>query len=188
MLKIRDLHEVPVLFELSTHPEVYPYIRHKAETCDEFYFLTKQIIESEHNGELISRTITDEYEQPIGTINLYDIHNNAGFLATWIGQPYFGKGYNKLAKEAFLKELFFYTNIDTVYMKIRKTNKRSLKAATKIPYIMEANLIYPSVYQAINFLEDVYDLLVVTKEQFFTYLPLITIEEEENTLEADVVS
>src|SRR5690625_3587531 len=188
MLKNRDLHEVPFLFELSIHPEVYPYIRHKAETCDEFYFLTKQIIEAEHNGGLISRTITDEYEQPIGTINLYDIHNNAGFLATWIGKPYFGKGYNKLAKEAFLKELFFYTNIDTVFMKIRKTNTRSLKAAVKIPYIISANTIYPSVYQSINQLEDVYDLLVVTKDQFISYLPIISMEESGSTLEADVVS
>src|SRR5690625_831681 len=157
MLKNRDLHDVPVLFELSTHPDVYPYIRHKAETCDEFYFLTKQIIEAEFNGELISRTIMDEYEQPIGTINLYDIYNNTGFLATWIGQPYFGKGYNKLAKETFLKELFYYTNIRTVYMKIRKTNKRSLKSATKITYIKQANKLITSLYQIINQLEKVYE-------------------------------
>ena len=45
MLKKRDLQEVPVLFELSSHPDVYPYIRHKAETVDEFYFLTKQLME-----------------------------------------------------------------------------------------------------------------------------------------------
>ena len=119
MLKKRELHEVPVLFELSSHPDVYPYVRHKAETSDEFYFLTKQLLEQEDFGTLISRTITDEFEQPIGTINLYDIENNSGFFATWIGKPYFGKGYNQLAKEAFFEELFFLSTIEIIFIKIK---------------------------------------------------------------------
>lgn len=106
MLKRRDVQDAPVLFDLMSHPEVFPFVRHKAYSSDEFYFLTKQTIEAEDNGELISRTIVDEQYNPIGTINLFDIENNAGFLATWIGQPYFGKGYNKLAKDAFLKNYF----------------------------------------------------------------------------------
>lgn len=84
-----------------SHPEVFPYVRHKAETSDEFYFITKQTIEAEERGELISRTILDEQYQPIGTINLFDIVDDYGFLATWIGKPYFGKGYNSLAKTQF---------------------------------------------------------------------------------------
>ncbi|CDQ20388.1 hypothetical protein BN982_02727 [Halobacillus karajensis] len=107
MLKKRDLHDVPVLFEFMSHPEVFPYVRHKASSSDEFYFLTKQTLEAEDRGELISRTILDEWGQPIGTINLFDIQERKGFLATWLGRPYFGKGYNKIAKEAFFEELFF---------------------------------------------------------------------------------
>src|SRR5699024_4007014 len=120
--------EVPVLFELLSHPEVYPYVRQKAETSDAYYFMTKKTIEAEEKGELISRTIVDEYEQPIGTINLFDIREHYGFLATWIGQPYFGKGYNQPAKEAFFEELFFELDIEAIFMKVRRTNKRSLKA------------------------------------------------------------
>src|SRR5690625_3990858 len=116
MLKIRDLTEVPVLFQLLIHPEVYPYIRQKPKTLDEYYFITKQTIEAEERGELISRTIVNEYNHPIGTINLFDIQNNCGFLATWIGQPYFGKGYNQIAKEQFLDELFFEKSIQAVFM------------------------------------------------------------------------
>src|SRR5690625_2979441 len=150
MLKKRDLHEVPTLFELSSHPDVFPYIRQKAMTVDEYYFLTKQTIEAEQSEQLISRTILDEYEQPIGTINLFDIHEKSGFLATWIGKPYFGKGYNKLAKQLFLDELFFSLDIKTVYMKVRKTNVRSLKAVAKLPYVVYANELYSEVYRAIN--------------------------------------
>src|SRR5690606_35290819 len=95
MLKIRELsgHECHALFELMTHPDVFPFLRHKAYSFEEFMFLTKQTIEAEERGELISRTILDEWDNPIGTINLFDIRENAGFLGTWIGKPYHGKGY-----------------------------------------------------------------------------------------------
>lgn len=185
MLKKRDLHEVPTLFELSSHPDVRPYIRHKAETCDEFYFLTKQTIEAECNGELISRTILDEYEQPIGTINLYDINENSGFLATWVGQPFFGKGYNKIAKQQFLDELFFSLDIETVFMKVRKSNLRSLKAVSKMDYVAQANLLYPEVYHAINKIEELYDLFVISKEHYMSYMQFTQNAEEET---AEVVS
>lgn len=185
MLKKRDLHEVPTLFELSSHPQVYPYIRHKADTSDEFYFLTKQIIEAEHNGELISRTIVDEFECPIGTINLYDIQENCGFLATWVGQPYFGKGYNKLAKQLFLEELFFTLNIETVFMKVRKNNARSLHAIAKLAYVENGNQLYPEVYSIINQHGEVYDLFVITKEHYSSYVQFAQAVETE---EAEVVS
>lgn len=185
MLKKRDLHEVPTLFELSSHPDVYPYIRHKAKTVDEFYFLTKQLIEAENNGELISRTILDEYEQPIGTINLYDIKDKSGFLATWVGRPYFGKGYNKLAKQLFLDELFFSLDIEKVFMKVRKANVRSLKALAKLPFVVNGKELYPEVYNSINEKEDIYELFVITKEHYSSYVHFAQIA---NNNEEEVVS
>lgn len=169
MLKNRDLHEVAVLFELMSHPEVFPYVRHKAYSVDECYFLTRKTIEDEENGKLISRTILDEYHQPIGTINLFDIEENFGFLATWIGQPYFGKGYNKPAKEEFFDELFSLHQIEGIFMKVRRTNTRSLKAVCKLPYVTIANETYPEVYQKLNETEDIYDLFVITKEHYLSY-------------------
>ncbi|MFZ0370844.1 MAG: GNAT family protein [Halobacillus sp.] len=166
MLKKRDLHDAPVLFELMSHPEVFPYVRHKASSSDEFYFLTKQTIEAEDRGELISRTILDEWGQPIGTINLFDIESQMGFLATWLGQPYFGKGYNQIAKEAFFEEVFFQLGIEAIFMKIRRTNVRSMKAALKIPYVTLGNESYPDIHSWVNRKEDIYDLFVITKEQY----------------------
>ncbi|WP_284141572.1 MULTISPECIES: GNAT family N-acetyltransferase [unclassified Virgibacillus] len=176
MLKKRELHEVPALYELMSHPEVFPYVRHKAENVDEFYFITKQTMEAEEQGELISRTITDEYHQPIGTINLFDIENNGGFLATWIGKPYFGKGYNRHAKEQFFEELFYHTAVETIFIKIRRTNTRSLKAILKLPYVALGNSIYPEVYGKINKREDVYDLFAITKEHYLSYLQFSMLE------------
>jgi len=166
MLKKRDLTEAPVLYELMIHPEVYPFVRQKAATLDEFYFLTKQVMEKEEQGELISRTILDDFEQPIGTINLYDIEGTAGFLGTWIGQPYFGKGYSKTSKDAFFDELFYETGIDTVYLKIRKENIRSRKSTTKLPYTSFANVTHNAVYMKINEQEEIFDLYVVEKTHY----------------------
>jgi RimJ/RimL family protein N-acetyltransferase len=176
MLKKRDLHEVPVLYELMSHPDVFPYVRQKAATSDEFYFITKKTIEAEEHGELISRTIVDEYQQPIGTINLFDIENNHGFLATWIGQPYFGKGYNRLAKEQFFDELFFDYEIETIFMKVRKTNIRSTKAVLKLPYVALGNTIYPEIYQKVNQMEEIYDIFAISREHYLSYQQFAHIE------------
>lgn len=183
MLKKRDLLESPVLFDLMSHPDVFPYVRHKCYSSDEFYFLTRQTLEAEEHGELISRTILDEWHQPIGTINLFDIQDNTGFLATWIGKPYHGKGYNQPAKDAFFVELFFELNIEAVFMKIRKTNIRSQKAAEKLTYCIKANDLYEDVYNYINAQEDVFDLYVITKNQYeFHYYR--TADEDEHAQEA----
>ncbi|MEN2768282.1 GNAT family N-acetyltransferase [Ornithinibacillus xuwenensis] len=176
MLKKRDLHEVPVLFELMSHPDVFPYVRHKATTSDEFYFITKKTIEAEEIGDLISRTIVDEYQQPIGTINLFDIEQNHGFLATWIGQPYFGKGYNRLAKEQFFDELFYDYEIETIFMKVRKTNIRSTKAVLKLPYVALGNTIYPEVYQKVNQQEEIYDIFAISREHYLSYQQFTSLE------------
>jgi len=188
MLKTRDLSEVPVLFELLSHPQVYPYVRQKASSSDEYYFITKQTIEAEERGELISRTIVDEYYHPIGTINLFDIQDNYGFLATWIGQPYFGKGYNQLAKEEFFEELFFQKSIEAVFMKVRKTNIRSLRAVQKLPYVVNANELFQDVYASINSTDDIYDLFVITKEHYASYKQFTNIDTLDDTADDKGVS
>lgn len=169
MLKKRDLNEIPALFDLLSHPDVYPYVRQKAKTSDEYYFITKQLIEAEENGEAISRTVLDEYYQPIGTINLFDIQEHYGFLATWIGQPFFGKGYNKIAKELFFHEVFFELQIEMIFMKIRRTNLRSIHAISKLPYISIGNTAFPEIYNDINKHEDIYDLFFISKEHYEAY-------------------
>jgi RimJ/RimL family protein N-acetyltransferase len=166
MLKKRDLHDCHVLYELMTHPEVFPFVRHKPNCFDEYVFMTKQAIEAEERGELISRTIVDEWGTPIGTISLYDIHDKAGFLGTWLGKPYHGKGYNKLAKEAFFHELFYELGIEHIFMRIKKTNLRSIKAAEKLPYVLKVNELRITLYEQINAQEEIYDLYEISKDQY----------------------
>jgi RimJ/RimL family protein N-acetyltransferase len=180
MLKKRDLHDSHVLYELIKHPDVFPFVRQKAESYDEFLFMTKQTIEAEERGELISRTILDEWGSPIGTINLFDIEENAGFLGTWLGKPYHGKGYNSPAKDAFFQELFYELGIETVFMRIRKINIRSIKAAEKLPYVIKANETRRSIYDQLNQAGDVYDLYEIPKDLYTLHF-LRTCSAEKDT-------
>ena len=183
MLKKRDLQDCHALFELITHPDVFPFVRHKAATYDEFLFISKQTIEAEERGELISRTILDEWGAPIGTINLYDINENAGFLGTWLGKPYHGMGYNSPAKEEFFQEVFYELGIETVFMRIRKVNIRSIKAAEKLPYVMKANESRQSLYMQLNAVEDVYDLYEISKDQYtLHYMRTNSVEQSDSEL------
>ncbi|UPK46393.1 GNAT family N-acetyltransferase [Paenibacillus pabuli] len=168
MLKKRDLHECHSLYDFMVDSAVYPYVRHKCQSYDEYVFATKQVIDEEEQHTCISRTILNELGHPIGTIDLYHIEHKTGFLATWIGAPFFGKGYNQRAKEAFFAELFLQHEIETVFLKIRKQNIRSKKAVGKLPYIKLANEIYREVYTSINNTELIYDLYYVNRSDFIT--------------------
>lgn len=166
ILKKHDLHECHSLYHLMADPAVFPYVRHKCQSYEEYLFITKQLINLEMQGTSISRTIMNELGQPIGTIQLYDIANRTGFLATWIGAPYFGLGYNKRAKEAFFTELFLVHHIETVFLKIRKQNIRSKKAVAKLPYVQLVNDLQPQLYESINSMQEVYDLYQVERARF----------------------
>ncbi|RFU65408.1 GNAT family N-acetyltransferase [Peribacillus glennii] len=170
MLKKRELVDCNPLYELMKHPDVFPFVRHKTDSYEEYLFVTKQTMEAEENGEVISRTITDEWGAPIGTISLFDVEDNAGFLATWLGKPYHGKGYNSRAKEAFFNELFFDLGLKTVYMRIRKLNLRSIHAAEKLPYVMKANETRKSLYDKLNRDGEIYDLYEIPKDLYNLYI------------------
>lgn len=166
MLKKRDLHECTILFELMSDPTIMPFVRHKANSADEYWFLTKQIIEEEAEGITISRTIISDYGQPIGTINLFDIKHGAGFLGTWIGTPFQGQGYNKKAKEQFLEEIFFEQDIQTVFLRIRKNNIKSIRATEKLGYALKANESHQVIYEEINKGKNQFDLYYIPKDLF----------------------
>lgn len=176
IIKHRDLQETSQLYTLLSHPSVFPFVRQKANSAEEYLFMTKQLIEEEANGTAVSRTIIDEWGHPIGTISIYDVEQGAGFLGTWIGKPYQGLGYNQKAKLQFLNELFFERNFHTVFLRIRKVNERSKAAALKLPYVICAMESHKALYDEINQGEDIYDLFKIPKDLFY----LVTAHNEED--------
>lgn len=158
-------------------PTILPFVRQKASSADEYLFITKQLMEEEEKGKVISRTIVSDFGQPIGTINLFDVDHGAGFLGTWIGSPFQGLGYNKKAKEQFLQELFFELDIQTVFLRIRKHNSKSIRATEKLGYAIKANESHSAIYAEINEIDEVYDLYYIPKDLF--HLTLMQQENEE---------
>ena len=76
-------------------------MRQKAYSYEEYLFLTKQTIEAEERGELISRTILDEWGN-LSEQLLYLMCKKKPDSLEHGSKPYHGKGYNKLAKDSFL--------------------------------------------------------------------------------------
>ena len=94
------------LFMEMSHPEVSPYVRNYVADFNEYLMNISHILDAEERGDMIVRVIFNEWNQPIGMITLYDITEYGGFLSTWLGKQHHGKGYNQVAKELFLNEIF----------------------------------------------------------------------------------
>lgn len=103
----------------------------------------KFLISEELESRLIARVIVNEFDSPVGMIILWDYcpFRREGFLATWIGEENWGKGYNQIAKQLFLDEVFYTSYLDKIYLLIRNYNERSIGACRKLEYSEELNFV-----------------------------------------------
>lgn len=155
-----------LLYDLVKEENVIKYVRHKPSSLENYLEIMEMLISLEEKNECISRVIVFE-GKPIGTISLFDISFNNGFLATWIGNEYQGKGYNQMAKDLFFEECYSKYNINTIFMKIRKENIKSQKSALKMNFVEKAcSILYIDVYKEINKEEPIYELFFVNKDAF----------------------
>lgn len=94
------------------------------------------ILEQERLGKQYSRAILNENDDLIGVITLKDINriHKTCHIGTWIGYPYWGRGYNDLAKEKILYTAFTDLGLKYVFAGAKLSNVRSRKAQEKLPY------------------------------------------------------
>jgi RimJ/RimL family protein N-acetyltransferase len=95
------------------------------------------ILEQEKQGLQYSRVILNEKDEVIGVITLKDIDktNKMSHIGTWIGHPYWGKGYNAAAKAEILHTGFTALDLEYVFAGAKLSNIRSQKAQEKLPYM-----------------------------------------------------
>lgn len=95
------------------------------------------ILEQEKQGLQYSRVILNEKDEVIGVITLKDIDNTnkTSHIGTWIGHPYWGKGYNAAAKAEILYTAFTDLDLEYVFAGAKLANIRSQKAQEKLPYM-----------------------------------------------------
>lgn len=132
-----DLQYADIIFHLSSNKHVKNALGlqvDKVEDTEQFILFTK---EEEQNKRSISRAILNEGHEVIGVTTLKHINfqKKRCHIGSWLGYPYWGKGYNEAAKKEILTLAFQGLNLDYVFAGAKTINIRSQKAQEKLPYI-----------------------------------------------------
>ncbi|WLD94618.1 GNAT family N-acetyltransferase [Alkalihalobacillus sp. AL-G] len=137
LLKKHSLEYADRMFELSSAPPVKDALGLNVDKVEETRAFIRAVIKEEEDGQTLSRVIINEEDELIGVITLMFINHEtkSAHIGTWIGHEYWGKGYNRPAKEAILKIAFQELGLDIVFAGARTENIRSHKAQQKLPFI-----------------------------------------------------
>ncbi|QUW22605.1 GNAT family N-acetyltransferase [Sporosarcina sp. Marseille-Q4063] len=132
------------------------------------------IREQERLGKQYSRAILNETENLIGVITLKDIDNinKTSHIGTWIGNQYWGQGYNLLAKREILYKAFTELNLDYVFAGAKTSNIRSMKSQEKLPFMrIEVQKEFPDEHRKLESEVNASCILnVVEKDMFLKWI------------------
>lgn len=177
-IEVRDAQR---LYEHLSNPRVARFSRLKPSSIEEMISMVEYLIEEENEHRIIPRVIVDIHDEVVGMIILWDYcpFRREGFLATWLGEEHWGKGYNQVAKSLFFDELFTLHYLNNIYLLIRAYNERSLAASRKFPYIsiptIDEELELRSFYK--EKIANDHVILLITKEDYQSY----SISEEQTS-------
>lgn len=164
-----------VMSKLSSFPQVKDTLGLSDEQTSllgTFNYI-KYIVEQEKLGKQYSRCILNEDEELIGVITLKDIDRAKKMchIGTWLGYPYWGKGYNQLAKAEILLTAFRECHLNYVFAGAKVDNVRSRKAQEKLPYItLSVERSFPDEHKKIESQTHSKCVLnVIEKEKFLTW-------------------
>lgn len=95
------------------------------------------VLHEEKQHKQLSRVMLNKEDQLIGVITLKSIspYRKTAHIGTWIAAPYWGMGYNQLAKEKMLTIAFEELGLEYIFAGATVHNIRSQKAQMKLPYM-----------------------------------------------------
>ncbi|WP_020189671.1 GNAT family N-acetyltransferase [Kurthia sp. Dielmo] len=167
-LQPHDISYAAELASMIATPSVQCALALKSEDCTPQamiqFIRTMQLEEME--GHFYSRMIRDEQHQLIGVITLKNIDEvtKTCHMSTWIAEPYWGRGYNFLAKEQILYTAFAQYDLQYVFAGARSENLRSRKSQRKLPYMtMRVEEEFASEHRKLERLEQTPCVLNVIK-------------------------
>lgn len=173
MVRKLEINDATQLYKYLSNPSVVRFSRLKPNSLDEMISMISFLIDEEEEKRLISRVITDIHNNPVGMITLWDYcpFRREGFLATWLGEEHWGKGYNQIAKNLFFDELFNLHYLDRIYLLIRNYNERSLAASSKFSYINQLNFIEELELREFykNKIEDTHVILSIFRDSYYLF-------------------
>lgn len=139
VLKPHDIQYAAQLSSLIQSPGVKHALALQDEDCTvqamEQFIRTMQLEEME--GRFYSRMILNEQREIVGVITLKNIDEatRSCHISTWIGEQYWGQGYNFAAKEKILYTAFLNYQLDYVFAGARVENLRSRTSQRHLPYM-----------------------------------------------------
>ncbi|MGG0302000.1 GNAT family N-acetyltransferase [Bacillus albus] len=177
-----DLRYANVIFKLSSDPHVKNALGIKVEKIEDTKAFLLFAIEEDRQKRSLSRMIVNEENEIIGLTTLKHINyeKKQSHIGSWLGYPYWGKGYNEAAKKEIFKIAFLDLQLSYVFAGAKTNNVRSLKAQEKLPYIsLHAEDRFPGEHSALeNEVQSSCVLHVVSRENFLNWLDLQKEEEK----------
>ncbi|RXT08729.1 GNAT family N-acetyltransferase [Ammoniphilus sp. CFH 90114] len=162
------------IFELTDHPLVHEHLAFRNVSVDDVIKFIKMVQYEESEGKTVSRFVLNEGGEVIGATTLMEINKVEGTckLGSWLGQSYWGKGYNQAAKDAILRIAFEDLGLRLVFVGARRANLRSQKAQEKLPYItLGVEEQFPDIHQKLEEKEKQPCVLnVVYRDRYFDYI------------------
>lgn len=177
-----DLQYAEIIFTLSSDAQVKNALEIKVEKIEDTKAFLLFAIEEERQKKSLSRMIVNEENEIIGLTTLKHINyeKKQSHIGSWLGYPYWGKGYNEVAKKEIFKIAFLDLQLTYVFAGAKKANIRSLKAQEKLPYIsLHVEDRFPDEHSALE--KEVKSscvLHVVSREKFLNWLDLQNEEEK----------
>lgn len=161
------------IHELASDPLVSEALGLVDQTLENRLDFIQKMQQGEKEGTTCSRLVFHNHQMiGVTTLMYIDQEKKSCHLGSWLGVPYWGRGYNERAKVEILKIAFDTYNLDRVFLGARIHNFRSQAAQQKLPYI-KLNVMndYPEEHQFLQEKEQQPCVLnVVEKEDFYTFL------------------
>ncbi|HFR4183793.1 TPA: GNAT family N-acetyltransferase [Bacillus cereus] len=177
-----DLRYANVIFKLSSDSHVKNALGIKVEKIEDTKAFLLFAIEEERQKRSLSRMIVNEENEIIGLTTLKHINyeKKQSHIGSWLGYPYWGKGYNEAAKKEIFKIAFLELQLTYVFAGAKTNNIRSLKAQEKLPYIsLHVENKFPDEHAALEKeVRSPCSLHVVSREKFLNWLGLQDEEEK----------
>lgn len=132
-----DIKYAEAMHELSSMPQVRDALGLPAGKVEDTINFIKRECVDEEEGKTVPRVVLNEEGQLIGVTSLMfiDHQKKSCHIGSWLGYPFWGKGYNLEAKTAILDIAFFELGLLRVFAGARTVNIRSQKAQEKLSFI-----------------------------------------------------
>lgn len=172
-LKPHHVNYAVRIHELASDPLVADALGLVNQTLENRLEFIQKMQQGEKEGTTCSRLVFHNHQMiGVTTLMYIDQQKKSCHLGSWLGVPYWGRGYNERAKCEILKLAFDTYGLERVFLGAHIQNRRSQAAQQKLPYLRQHVMHdYPEEHQFLEEKEQQPCILnVVEKDDFYAFL------------------